>query len=367
MIPNLGQGGAEKVLVNLVNNMDKTKFDITVKTLFDIGVNKKYLDEIIKYDSCFKKTFRANSQVLKLFSPKFLYKKLIREEYDIVVSFLEGPTARIISGCSSPKTKKICWIHVEQCNRRTASYSFRNFKEAKRCYSKYEKIVSVSHSVKEDFQKIFDISNDHIVLYNVNETNQIMEKAKEKTEIAIDKSKINICGVGRLTKVKKFDRLIKIHEMLINNGYNVNTYLLGDGKERETLEKYVQKHNLNHSFKFLGYQENPYKYISKMNLFVCCSTAEGFNTAATESLILGVPVVTTLVSGMEEMLGYNNEYGIVTKNDEKSLYQAIVNLLNHPDLLDFYQKKAYLRGNKFSTTQTVQAVERMLLELDRSV
>ena len=60
MIHDLGQGGAEKVLVNLVNNMDQAKFDITVMTLFDVGVNRQFLKEGITYKSCFSKVFPLN-------------------------------------------------------------------------------------------------------------------------------------------------------------------------------------------------------------------------------------------------------------------------------------------------------------------
>ena len=90
LIPNLGHGGAEKVLVNLVNYMDKTKFEITVMSLYDEGVNKKFLSKKIRYMSCFKKSFKGVSQILKLCSPTFLYSWLIKDKYDIVVSYLEG-------------------------------------------------------------------------------------------------------------------------------------------------------------------------------------------------------------------------------------------------------------------------------------
>ena len=72
-IPNLMHGGAEKVLVNLVNNLDKDKYDITLQTIFDVGVNKQYLNEDIKYKYVFKKLFRGSTTIFKLFSPKFLY------------------------------------------------------------------------------------------------------------------------------------------------------------------------------------------------------------------------------------------------------------------------------------------------------
>ena len=84
-IPNLMHGGAEKVLVNLVNNLDRMKYDITVYTLFDEGVNKKYLKDDISYRYFLKKIFKGNSIILKLFKPEFLYKHIIKDKYDVIV------------------------------------------------------------------------------------------------------------------------------------------------------------------------------------------------------------------------------------------------------------------------------------------
>ncbi|MBR0136232.1 MAG: glycosyltransferase, partial [Clostridia bacterium] len=97
--------------------------------------------------------------------------------------------------------------------------------------------------------------------------------------------------------------------------------------------------------------------------FVCASMAEGFSTAATEALIVGTPVCTVEVSGMKEMLGENNEYGIVTENSEEGLYRGIKSLLDDPELLAHYKRKAEERGRSFSTETTVKAVEDMLLSL----
>ena len=71
LIPNLGGGGAERVLVNLLNNLDKTKYDVTVRTLFKSNVNAKYLKSDVKYIEGKLKQFRGNIHILKLFSPKF--------------------------------------------------------------------------------------------------------------------------------------------------------------------------------------------------------------------------------------------------------------------------------------------------------
>ena len=91
--------------------------------------------------------------------------------------------------------------------------------------------------------------------------------------------------------------------------------------------------------------------------------AEGFSTAATESLIVGTPVVTTLCSGMEEMLGKANEYGLITENNEDALYNGIKKVLTEKGLLDHYAEKALERGKFFSREKTVQAVENMFESL----
>ena len=83
LINDLGQGGAEKVMVNLVNNMNQTKFDITVIALFGGGVNEQFLRPEIHYRAVFSKVIPRNSHIKKLFTPKQIQKFLVKEKYDI--------------------------------------------------------------------------------------------------------------------------------------------------------------------------------------------------------------------------------------------------------------------------------------------
>lgn len=363
-IPNLGQGGAEKVLVNLVNNMDREKFDITVQTLFAGGVNEQFLDSHIKYKTYYKKQFRGNSHYFKLFSPKHLYKKFIQDHYDIIVSYLEGPTARISSGCPHQDTKLISWIHCKMDAPKSASVGFRNFKEAKECYSKFDNTVCVSKWVKDYFAKTFDFKKPIEVLYNTIESEHILLKSDEKIDdVSFSSEYINICSVGKITKVKGFERLASIHKRLLAEGIKNRVYILGIGEEKASIQKYIEENNLAESFIFLGYNTNPYKYVKNCDLYVCSSYSEGFSTSVTESLIVGTPVVTTLCSGMYEMLGENNEYGIVTENNEEALYEGIKAMLTIPGMLEDYAKRAEERGKVFSTEKTVKAVEELLESL----
>lgn len=364
LIHDLGHGGAEKVLVNLVNHLDRSKFDITVLALFGGGVNEQFLKPDIHYKTVFSEAFPGNSHVMKLFSPRLLHRLFVKEHYDIEVSYLEGPSARIVSGCQSADTKRVSWIHIEQHTKMRAARSFRSYKESVDCYWCFDRTVCVSQTVKEDFLSIYPMLERVEVLYNTNETDQILALKDEPVEADVfSDGEIRLCGVGKLLPTKGFDRLARIHKRLRDEGYPVHCYVLGIGPEREKIEAYLAEHHLESTFTFLGYQTNPYKYVAKCDLFVCTSFAEGFSTAATEALIVGTPVCTVEVSGMREMLGENNEWGVVTENSEEALYQGICTLLSNPAQLAYYAEKAKLRGRAFSTAETVKAVEQMLLDL----
>ena len=364
LIHDLGSGGAEKVLVNLVNNLDSSKFDITVMSMFGGGVNEHFLKKTIRYQALFSKAFPGNSHIMKLYTPEQLHRFFIKEKYDIEVSYLEGPSARIVSGCPDKDTKLVSWIHVEQHEKESAAKAFRSYKETVECYKKFDKVVCVSESVKKDFYNLYPMIAEPIVLYNTNETDQILKLKDEPIEDAcFKKDEIRLCGVGKIMPNKGFDKLARIHKRLRDEGYPVHTYILGKGPEQGKIEQYLVENKLEDSFTFLGYQTNPYKYVANCDLFVCTSVAEGFSTAATEALIVGTPVVTTPVAGMKEMLGENNKYGIVAEKSEESIFENIVKLLDSPELLDKYKEKAKLRGKDFRTENTVKAVEELMISL----
>ena len=363
LIHDLGHGGAEKVLVNLVNNMDCEKFDITVMALFGGGVNEQFLKPHIRYQTVFSRTFRGNSHLMKLLTPRQLHRLFIRDHYDIEVSYLEGPSARIISGCPEETTKLVSWIHVEQHTMDRLAKSFLSESEARRCYDRFHQTVCVSQYVRDDFCGILNFQKPCRVLYNTVESEQIIALSREETPEIETGNAVNLVAVGTLKESKGYMRLLRILKRLQSEQNLVCLYILGAGPLKPTMEQYITQNELGDRVKFLGYQTNPYKYVAKCDLFACASFSEGFSTAATEALIVGTPVCTVEVSGMKEMLGENNEWGIVTENDEDALYRGIKQLLDDPALLAHYKEKAAQRGKTFSTENTVKAVEEMLLNL----
>lgn len=363
LIHDLGSGGAEKVLVNLVNNMDRTKFDISVIALFGGGINEQFLKPDIYYKAICPKMLPGNSQLMKLLTPKQLHYICIKEKYDIEISYLEGPSARVISGCTDKTTKLVSWIHGEQHTKKVLAESFRNFKEARFCYNTFHQTVCVSEDVRNDFCSILNYEKICNVLHNTVESDKILLEALEPVKELMNDGMIRLVAVGTLKRSKGYMRLLQIVKRLLEEKYLVHLYILGTGPLQQEIEEYVRQNGLHNNVTLLGYQKNPYKYVSKCDLFVCASLGEGFSTAATEALIVGTPVCTVEVSGMKEMLGNDNEYGIVTANNEEALFQGIKRLLDDMELLAYYRHKAKIRGNNFSTEKTVKAVERNLLDL----
>ena len=363
LIHDLGQGGAEKVLVNLVNNMDRSKFDISVTALFGGGVNEQFLAPDIHFHAVFPKEVPGNSKLMKLLTPTQLHRMCVKEHYDIEVSYLEGPSARVISGCSDANTKLVSWIHVEQHTMERLSGSFRSEREARKCYDHFDKTVCVSQYVHDDFCRILNFQKPCHVLYNTVESEKILANANDAAPELMDDENMRLMAVGTLKESKGYMRLLSIIKRLRDERYSIHLYILGIGPLQQEMERFIQANNLQEAVTLLGYQTNPYKYVSKCDLFVCASFAEGFSTAATEALIVGTPVCTVEVSGMKEMLGEHNEWGIVPENSEEALYQGIKDLLDHPDKLARYKEKAIERGKTFSTENTVRAVEDMLLKL----
>lgn len=363
LIPTLGHGGAEKVLVNLVNNMNKKIFDITIKTIFDVGVNKQFLNSEINYEYFFKKSFRGNSHIFKLFSSNYLYKKMIKDKYDIIVSYLEGPTARIIAGCNDD-TELVSWIHCTMHDKKEFSIGFRNYLEADNSYKKFDRCIFVSEDVKNHFLEICNREDGNLVLYNPIESDMILRKSKEliNNKIFTNSKGIKLIAVGKITPVKGFDRLARIHKRLIEDGYRIQTFILGVGEEKGDIEKYISKEGIKDTFHFLGYHTNPYKYVKNSDLFICSSLSEGFSTAISEALIVGTPIVSTDVSGVKDLLG-KNEYGLITKNNESSLYKGIKYMLDNPDMLEYYKIKARERGKDIEKERTIYLIEKMFTEL----
>lgn len=353
---NLGGGGAEKVLVNLVNNLDKDKFDVTVKTIFDGGVNKDKLKPDVKYVCRNKKLRRGISRIYSFVSPKTLYKDIVgKEDYDIVVAYMHGIPTRVLLG--APKgVRKIAWLHSGDMSKISLFKCFITKRSAIKAMKKFDAIVGVSQTVSDNFSAYTGIKNNVCTCYNTNETEEIILLAKENVDLSSIKKPI-ICSVGRFTPEKGFSRLIDISKRLNEEGFTHSLMLLGDGPLRKDLEQKVNEMGYGDVY-FAGYQKNPYAYMSHADMFVCSSYYEGLSTATTEAVILGLPCVSTDVSGAREILTEDSQ-GIVVENNDDALYDGIKQMIEKINQGKIDYAKIRRSADKFTVQNTVKKVEEL--------
>ena len=164
--------------------------------------------------------------------------------------------------------------------------------------------------------------------------------------------------VGRFTPQKNYPRLLKTVKRLKEDNIDIDLWILGDGEQKEMIENYILDNHLEDCIKLFGFQSNPYPYMREADLLVCSSNYEGYSTFITEGLILGKPIVTTDVSGMKELLG-NNEYGIVTDNNDDSFYSGLKKIIIEKELLKKYIDKSIKRGIFFSKQNLVGENEQL--------
>lgn len=284
---------------------------IIKKILISLGVRN------IWYGLRYKK-MKQNMDKLKRF-----------DGYDVAICFdAQGLfNLEYVLQCVDAKTK-LCLFHQD-------IYKAYVNKEMVECFKKYDKILGVSKSCANKIQKKYPFLKNIDYLYNCQDVKTIVEKSKEKVDIAFDKDKLNIVSVARLDKQKNMGRFVKVLKELNNSGFNYNCYIIGDGYERGKVQKYIEKWKLSNVF-LLGSKPNPYKYIKECDLFVLPSMFEACPMVYAEAMTLGVPVLSTDTCSAREIL---DDWGFICGNSKKGLYSSLKDLLENPSKIDKKKKK----------------------------
>ena len=353
-IENLVGGGAEKVLCNLVNAMDQSRFDITVQTLWHTDADG-ILKPGIRYRSCYAGQTRLNRDRSRLEAAAGLtYPLHIRDVYDIEVAYLEFGSTKILSRSTNKHAKKIAWVHSDLAQKLEGNPE--TLEKARKQYDAYDRIVCVSQTARDSFVRLFGRAGDTDVLYNTIDDGAVREKAGLPPSVPSQRRRLTLAAVGRLSEEKQYDMLLRIHKRLLEAGLKQDLWIVGEGPQRAELERYITEQKLTDSVTLFGYQANPYPYMREADLLVCSSRYEGFSTFVAEGLILGKPIVTTECSGMRELLG-DSKYGLITDNSEAALSEGLQRLLTDASLRETIARQAAARGADFSASVLTQKTE----------
>ncbi len=352
---NMGAGGAERVLVNLANGLAERGHDITVRALTDTGTNIRGLSSNVRYEALLKRSFPGLGRLHKL-PHRAIYNLVCSGCFDVIIPYVHGTLTRIVS-YGPEAQKKVAWLHADMEKSPFMLQLVRDG-EVESCFESYDRIIACSETVKSSFVHMTGMEDKVQVLYNTFDVAAI-RRLGGKGERPAD-SGLRLVSVGKLEEVKGYRRLLSVFDRLVNqDGLDLTLTIVGEGSERKRLEKYIQEHRLEKRVSLPGFDPNPYPYIQNSDWFICSSYSEGFSSVVAESLILGVPVITTECSGMREMLG-DSHYGVITENSDEGLYDGIrENVLNSAE----WREKAKERSAFFTTNRTIGAVEEMLREV----
>ncbi|MBO1512370.1 glycosyltransferase [Metabacillus bambusae] len=364
-IESMVVGGAEKVLIDLVNNLNPDKYEVTVITLFKKSIYSDYYFQFeeefrhhVQYKHLIDNTNKLRYQLfnyLYAHIPKSkMYRYLIKDNYDVEVAFYEGWPTEFVS-FSSQKSYKLAWLHTNQ-SRLYQNLTPSQIKEKKRIYQSFDQIVGVSNDVCQSFKFIFPKTEPQCV-YNPLQDELIYTKA-QKEEVK-RKEVIQFVTVGRLISVKGYERLISALAECKREGYSFGLWMIGEGENRDQLKEMVKHYHMEKEIQFLGQKSNPYPYIKAADCMICSSYSEGLSTVVIESIILRKPVITTDCSGMQEIFG-SLECGYICENSEEGLLKAIKKVLEKPNDLEYYHKQAQQRSEFFSIKNRMADVEKLL-------
>lgn len=311
-----------------------------------------YIFKSIFYEFISNKKIGFNSQVLS-YALASSQKKLTGS-YDVAIGYLElWPNVFTIRNITA--SKKLLWIHTDYKNAKFIS------KLDYKIFTKADNIVFVSQECKDSFVQIFpDFSNKCIIIENMILADDIITKATESIhDFEIDKNSVNIVTSCRLTiKTKGLDRIVIALKKLIEEGYNLKWYIIGDGPDRVELEEMILSYHLENNLILLGQQKNPYPYMKKCDVYVMPSRYEGKPMAVTEAQILGLPVIVTNYSSAREQV-QDRVDGIIVDNNDHSLYEGIKEILLDPNLLKVYSEN--IKKRDLSNISEIQKFYNLIL------
>lgn len=337
-------GGVERVLISLLNGLDysKHKIDLYLKEsggefFKDIpeSVNVYILNEEIpmfkngEKNNIYEKVLRRIVGIKNFYYSRF--KKSYRQKkYDVSISFQGLSKLLDLFAGVAPAKKKLIWCHGDfLALSEYTSWFKRTFNIDKYKYKFFDKLIGVSKTSSNNFLKLYGEEYNVDYLWNRIDYDRVLKKSKEEPNVVLA-GKYNIVFIGRLVDDKAVHLLVEAHLKLVEEKFNIKTYIVGDGPNYKQIEEMIGKNNLQDSLKMLGLKTNPYNILSQADLLVLPSRNEGFPTVLIESLVLGIPFVTTNVCGASDIHNYIAPKGssILVEKNVDSIKSGIIEAYN---------------------------------------
>lgn len=335
--------GVARSAIAIANNLvSYDNVEITICPIFRIEKNAlSLLDKRIIVKPLVGFYFRGLSKILDIVPKRLLHNIIFgKDKYDIEIGFQYGIATKAVISTSN-SAKHIVWMH-----------GYDNGLKMKEYYVKADKVVCVSKNNAERLQREIG----HIIpidyCYNLIDEKKIIEQGHEVVK-DVHAQGVVFVSVGRLSEEKGYMRLIEAARKLDTEGFIFTIWIIGDGPQYNQLVQKVNDYNLQNKIFFFGNQSNPHKYTSKADVFICSSHSEGYSTACTEAIMLGIPVITTDVSGAMEII-VEAKGGVVVPNSIEGIYEGMKDVLLCPQTISEWSSAIMATRSSFYAENRVQ-------------
>ena len=351
LINTLGCGGAEKVLVTLLNELADYDYKLYLVIFEDIVDLKEYLNRNVKFICLHKK------KKIDFFKLIFKLKSIINKiEPDIVINFqyYASFVSHAAVSMSRIKCKMISCEHSNPAENLDVKFTKRLLWSAvSYVYNKSDSVVCVSEVVKQSLKNDFHVEEKKLVrIYNPIDLSSITEMAKEKIyhRFFDDENGIVIVSVGRLERVKRYDRLIKAFLAIHHKIKNSYLLIVGKGSLENELSELISKYNMTDKIELVGFKKNPYPWMARSDIFVLSSDYEGLPMVLIEAMVCRIPVITTDCSSGPGELIENHISGIIAEGkSSNTLSKEIIELSLNPEKRKMILNKALEQCQRFNS------------------
>lgn len=332
VIPTLTSGGAERVAVTVLSALDGNRHERVLYLFSD--ANAVYLDRVaagvrivVARQSSWLGRLRELSAFLREFQPDIVMPFLSYFITAMAVS-LAAVRSAVVFNQGTPTSgflddPDFRW--KQPWRRRLFAVMTRYF------YRRADAIVATSKGVADDLVANYGVPRGRIhVLHNPVDLDAIAESSSQPAPAEVANDRPVVAAAGRLANVKNYPLLIAaIADLAARTP--VYVWILGEGPERARLEALARESGIGPSVRFLGFQQNPWRFISRAEVFVLTSTYEGFGNVIIEAMACGTPVVATRSPGTVEIIEHERN-GLLVGSTPSELAAAIRRVLNDDGL-----------------------------------
>lgn len=362
---SLEMGGVPRVVLDLLRNLPKDKFEFTLMLNLYQGELVKEIPADLKVIVVEKgkEQMSTNSFVQKMQLiwrrlklevynrfPSILYALKVPEKYDIEVSPGYAEFDMVLNS-PNKNSRKIGWFHTD------VGYD----KDQKRVLSRIEKMKHFDFMIfgsKQTRQVIDDLYQvkypKSTVIYNVIKVDEVLKKA-ELFEHSYETTLPVFSSMGRLHHRKGYHTLMKVHKRLLEDGFHHKIAVIGGGNEMENLKNQQKELAVENSFLLLDSQTNPYPYIKASDYFILPTQSESYPLVIGEVMCMRKPIISTNVGGIAEMIEDGVD-GVLIQYDEDEMYQAMKSFLTNPELVNKIIQGTSTASTKFDENEIYRQV-----------